>query len=282
MVKILLSENKLIIKKGIDTKIMGILNVSPDSPVSHSVVSKHEALNRANVLKNYGADIIDVGGNSSSSKAVDITIQEEKERVLPVIEALIEDQFVVSLDSWIPEVVQEAAKIGIHLINDINGLENPLMRKIAKDNDLPVSIMHMRGKPKRHYEIDQNYDNISLDILEWLKHRSMELINYGIKKERIIIDPGFGFGKTMEDNLNILKNLYLYNDLDYPLLISASRKSFIAEAIGLGKVQKGNGLYEATLAVQVLAAQQNIEILRVHDVKSTKSILKLLKSYKKV
>jgi dihydropteroate synthase len=281
LIKILLSGNKLAINKGMNTIIMGILNTSPDSPVIQSVVSIKEAIKRAHTLKECGASIIDVGGNSSSSKANDVSILEEKERVIPVIEALIEENFVVSLDSWTPEVVLEAAKKGIHLINDINGLENPEMRKIAKDYDLSVSIMHMRGKPKKHYKVNQNYNDVSIEILNWLENRAKELIKFGIKKERIIIDPGFGFGKSMKDNFLILKNLHLYNDLDYPVLVSASRKSFISEAIGLGQVQEGSGLFEATLGVQVIAALQNVEILRVHDVKSTKSILKLLENYKK-
>jgi dihydropteroate synthase len=233
---------------------MGILNTSPESPVIHSIVSIKEAIKRAHILREHGASIIDVGGNSSSSKATDV---------------------------WTPEVVLDAAKIGIHLINDINGLENPEMRKIAKDFDLSVSIMHMRGKPKKHYEVNQNYENISIEILNWLNDRANELRKFGIKKERIIIDPGFGFGKSSKDNFLILKNLHKYNDLDYPVLVSASRKSFISEAIGLGQVQEGSGLFEATLGVQVIAALQNVEILRVHDVKSTKSILKLLEHYKK-
>jgi dihydropteroate synthase len=281
LIKILLSGNKLTINKGMNTILMGILNTSPESPVIHSIVSIKEAIKRAHILREHGASIIDVGGNSSSSKATDVSILEEKERVIPVIEALIDENFVVSLDSWTPEVVLDAAKIGIHLINDINGLENPEMRKIAKDFDLSVSIMHMRGKPKKHYEVNQNYENISIEILNWLNDRANELRKFGIKKERIIIDPGFGFGKSSKDNFLILKNLHKYNDLDYPVLVSASRKSFISEAIGLGQVQEGSGLFEATLGVQVIAALQNVEILRVHDVKSTKSILKLLEHYKK-
>ncbi|KKL07583.1 hypothetical protein LCGC14_2584580, partial [marine sediment metagenome] len=244
--------------------IMGILNLSPESPVSQSTVSVKKAKERAYELVNQGATIIDVGGNSSSSKAREISITEEKERVIPVIESLIEEEFIVSIDSWTPEVVLESAKIGIQLINDINGLENPKMIKIAKDYNLQVSIMHMKGKPKKHYEVVQSYENISFNINDWLMERTNDLLKNGLTRDQIIIDPGFGFGKGMENNLQILKDLHIFRKIGYPLLVSASRKSFIAEAIGLGKVQQGEGLYEATLAIQVIAALNEVNIFEIY------------------
>ena len=265
-----------------ETIIMGILNLSPDSPVNRSVVSPENALERAYQLQNEGATIIDVGGNSTSSHALPISTEEEIARVIPAIEKLVQEGFLVSLDSWNPSVARKAAEIGVHLLNDVNGLQNDEMAAVAKDYQLPVCIMHMRGEPKKHYEVDQSYSNITNEIRDWFDNRLAELQSKGIKRENIILDPGFEFGKKMTDNLKLLSSLQLFKDFNLPILVSASRKAFIAEAIGLGRTQKGEGLLEATLAVQTISSYLGADILRVHDVKSASYVVKFVNELKKV
>ncbi len=279
--KISISFNNFEIDLTNKTIIMGILNVSPESPVNISIVKATQALARANQMRNDGAQIIDVGGNSTSSKAPEISTQTELDRVIPVIKLLVENGHIVSLDSWNPVVAREAAISGVHILNDVNGLQNPEMINVAKEFNLPVCIMHMKGDPKKHYEVDQTYKNITNDIKQWFDERISYLVDQGIKKEKIIIDPGFEFGKKMIDNLKLLKDLNQFNSYPLPLLVSASRKAFIAEAIGLGRTQKGAGLLEATLAVQTLSSFFGANILRVHDVKNANYVVKFVNQLKK-
>lgn len=261
--------------------IMGILNVSPESPVNISIVDTDHALARANQMKVDGAQIIDVGGNSTSSKAPEISTETELQRVIPVIKRLVEHGHIVSLDSWNPVVAREAAVVGVHMLNDVNGLQKPEMIEVAKEFDLPICIMHMKGDPKKHYEVDQTYDNITKDIKQWFDEHISYLEDHGIKREKIIIDPGFEFGKKMADNLKLLRELNQFNSYQLPVLVSASRKAFIAEAIGLGRTQKGDGLFEATLAVQTLSSFFGANILRVHDVKNANYVVKFVNEFRK-
>lgn len=263
------------------TIIMGILNVSPESPVHSSVVKNDKALERANQMKAEGAQIIDVGGNSTSSKAPEISTNVERERVIPVIKHLVENGHIVSLDSWNPVIAREAAEVGLHILNDVNGLQKPEMIEVVRDFDLPVCIMHMKGDPKKHYEVDQTYKDITVDIKAWFDHRIANLVDQGLKKEKIIVDPGFEFGKKMSDNLQLLNELEEFKSYGLPVLVSASRKAFIAEAIGLGRTQEGEGLLEATLAVQTLSAYLGANILRVHDVKNANYVVKFVNELKK-
>jgi dihydropteroate synthase len=264
------------------TIIMGILNVSPDSPVDHSVVFSNQVLERATQLKRDGATIIDIGGNSTSSKTPEITTEEELKRILPAVKELVTNEFIVSIDTWNPKVARISAEEGVHLINDVNGLQNPDMFDVVKEFDLPACIMHMRGQPKKHYDINQTYENISHEIQEWLTDRIETLVKNGIKREKIIIDPGFEFGKSMDDNLQLLDTLKAFKYFKLPLLVSASRKAFIAEAIGLGRTQKGEGLLEATLAVQTLSSYLGANILRVHDVKNANYVVKFVNKLKSI
>ena len=262
--------------------IMGILNISPESPIKDSIIASEQALERARYLKQYGASIIDIGGNSSSSKAINISTEIELERVIPVIEKLVQKNFLVSLDSWNPEVAEEAAKKGVHLLNDINGLQNPKMVDIALEYDLSVCIMHMRGNPKQHYLVDQVYQDVVGEVFNWFKNRIEELENKGFNRNKLILDPGFEFGKPMIDNLRLLRYISKFLEFGRPLLVSASRKAFIAEAIGLGHVQSGQGLLEATLAVQTLLTYMGVHVIRVHDVKEANYIVEFVNKLKEV
>ena len=273
-----LKEYNLVLKN--KTIIMGILNVSPESPVDLSIVKPEKVLERAQQMKFDGADIIDVGGNSTSSKAPEISTDIELKRVIPVVKTLVEHGFLVSLDSWNPAVARKAAEAGVHILNDVNGLQKHEMVEVAKEYDLPVCIMHMKGDPKKHYEVDQTYADITAEIIQWFNERIKYLIDQGIKREKIIVDPGFEFGKKMVDNLKLLKDLEQFKEFNLPILVSASRKAFIAEAIGLGRTQTGEGLLEATLAVQTLSCFLGADILRVHDVKNANYIVKFMNALK--
>jgi dihydropteroate synthase len=264
------------------TILMGILNLSVDSPIKKSIVSLENALDRAYTLKNDGAQIIDVGAHSTSSRARNLSTEEELRRVLPIVTQLIDEGFLVSLDSWNPTVVEEAAKSGLGLLNDVSGLKNQKMVEVVKKYDITTCIMHMRGDPKHHYEVNQQYSNITSEIKNWFTKRIETLSNQGIGLDKLIIDPGFEFGKSMDDNLILLSNLRLFLDFEVPLLVSASNKAFISEAIGLGRVQEGEGLSEATLAVQALSSYFGAHILRVHDVKRVLYVIKLVNKLKKV
>lgn len=262
--------------------IMGILNISPESPIKSSIIASEQALERARYLKQFGASIIDVGGNSSSSNAPNISTETELERVIPIIEKLVQRNYLVSLDSWNPEVAEEAAKKGVHLLNDINGLQNPKMVDVALEYDLPVCIMHMRGNPKQHYLVDQVYPDIVGEVCNWFTKRIEELEKRGFDKKKLILDPGFEFGKPMIENLRLLRYIGKFLDFGCPLLVSASRKAFIAEAIGLGHVQSGQGLFEATLAVQSLLTYFGAHIIRVHDVKEANYVVEFINKLKMV
>ena len=264
-----------------ETIIMGILNLSQDSPIKRSIVSPDQALERASALQADGASIIDVGAHSTSSKANGLSTDEEVRTIIPIISQLIDNGILVSLDSWNPTVVQKAAEIGLEFVNDITGLTNKKMVDVVKKFDVMTCIMHMRGKPKKHYTVDQHYDNISIDIKQWFANRIVKLEKEGIKQNKLILDPGFEFGKSMSDNLALLNNLNIYLDFNLPLLVSASNKAFIAEVIGLGRMQHGEGLLEATLAVQTVSSYLGAHILRVHDVKRVSYAVKVVNSLKK-
>lgn len=263
------------------TIIMGILNLSQDSPIKSSIASKDTAIERAHQLKNDGATIIDIGAHSTAAMAKDISTEKEIDLVVPIIKSLVDEGFLMSCDTWNSKVAYQAAIAGVHIINDINGLQNSKMVKVVKDFDVKACIMHMRGAPKKHYEVNQHYNNISKEISEWFHLRLAELEKKGINREKLLVDPGFEFGKSMADNLILLNNLNEFSEFKLPILVSASRKAFIAEAIGLGRIQEGEGLLEATLAVQTISSFLGAHILRVHDVKNVYNAIKFVNRLKK-
>ena len=170
------------------TAIMAILNVSRDSPIAASVVDPSRALERARELAAQGAEIIDVGAHSTSSKAVEVDAQEEIDRVCPVIAALAAEGVAVSVDTWTPEVAAAAAEAGVHLLNDVTGFRDPAMIAVSAEHKLPGVIMHMRGDPHRHYEVDQTYDNIADEVRTFLLDRAAALEAAGAP--RPWLDPG--------------------------------------------------------------------------------------------
>jgi dihydropteroate synthase len=246
------------------TVVMGILNVSDDSPIAFSRVGAGEALDRAVALARAGAEIIDIGAHSTRTGGRDLTPDEEAARVAPVIEACVREGLLTSVDTWTPSVARAAAEAGVHLLNDVTGVTDPAMLAVAVEYHLPACVMHMRGEPKHHREVDQSYEDISTEVIAFLVEQARVLDAAGAGTPWL--DPGFGFGKSAADNLAMLDGLPSLVETGYPVLVSASRKGFLAELMGLGDRQDVEGLLEATIGFTVLAAVAGTHVVRVHDV----------------
>jgi len=248
------------------TYIMGVLNVTPDSFYDGGKYFDYEkAIERAKEMEKEGADIIDVGGESSRPFSKRIDAKEEKKRVIPVIEAIAKEiKIPVSIDTYKPSVAKAAIEAGASLINDITGLRKGVDR-IAAEYDVPVVIMHMKGRPET-MQINPSYEDVNAEILEFLQRRVDKAIKVGIEENKIIIDPGIGFGKRQKDNIRILSHLIEFKSLGYPILIGASRKSFIGNILGLPPEER----LEGSLAAAALAIANGADIIRCHDVMATK------------
>jgi len=218
-----------------------------------------------------GADIVDIGGESTRPGSDSISAKEELKRIAPVIEGTIDDIDVpISVDTCKPEVAKEVLNMGVHIINDITGLESHKMAKHIADNDASVVIMHMQGTPRTMQE-NPRYDDVVADILRLLRSRVEAAESIGIDRESIIIDPGVGFGKTWKHNLEVVSRLSEFRSLGLPILIGVSRKSFI------GKVLDANldGRLSGSLAMLSMSIVNGARILRVHDVKESVDAAKM-------
>lgn len=257
--------------------IMGILNLTPDSFYDGGKYSNvDEAVSFALKMVEDGASIIDVGGESTRPGAHSVPASEEMRRVLPVIEALRDKTDVfISIDTYKSEVAEEALKRGADMVNDISGLSfDPNLKRVIADFSSPVVIMHIKGTPK-DMQRNPTYDDVVREIRDYFKKRIEEALDAGIRREGIVLDPGIGFGKRLEHNLEILKNVEEFKKLGFPLLVGHSRKSFIGHV--LGGIPPERRL-EGTLAVTAYLYLKGIELIRVHDVKENKSVIELLRS----
>ncbi|OOF84190.1 dihydropteroate synthase [Rodentibacter ratti] len=253
-------------------QIMGILNFTPDSfSDSGKFFSLDKALFQVEKMLNDGAVIIDIGGESTRPMADEVSEQEELHRVVPLVEA-VRQRFDcwISVDTSKAIVMQEAAKVGMDLINDIRALQEPNALQVAAELDLPVCIMHMQGQP-RTMQIHPQYKDVVQDVLAFLRQRSEECIAVGIKKDNLIWDMGFGFGKTVQHNYKLLQQLSVFCEEGYPVLAGLSRKSMIGAV--LDKPVDERAIGSATGAL--IAAQGGAKILRVHDVAATSDALKI-------
>lgn len=245
--------------------IMGILNVTPDSfsdGGSHN--GKEQAVAHALQMIADGASIIDVGGESTRPGASMVAVQEEIQRVIPVVEQLAQHNVVISVDTSQPEVIKAAIKAGAHIWNDVRALTRPLALQTAAELNIPVIIMHMRGEPTTMNNLDQ-YNDVTLDVIAELQQRIDAVINAGIKAENILIDPGFGFAKNAEQNLKLLQQLHQLNRLGYPILSGLSRKRFIGHAVHADTVQDR---MIGSVVGHLLSIQQGACMVRAHDVKA--------------
>ena len=256
------------------TCIMGIINITPDSFSGDGLYysSRAEILDYAQRLADDGADILDVGGESSRPGAKPISAKEEISRIAPLIKLLSKKIKVpISVDTYKPEVAQEALDNGAVIINDVTALRDPKMAKLAAKHKAGVVIMHMKGNP-RTMQRNPKYATLIEDIIDYLDKAMKKGMDAGIQKEKFIIDPGIGFGKTPEDNLKILQKLQDFKILGRPIMVGTSRKSFI------GKILNANprGMLSGTVSTCVAAVKNGAKIIRVHDVKEVKQALKVL------
>ena len=252
--------------------VMGILNVTPDS---FSDGGKHngkaQAIAYAQQMIADGATVIDVGGESTRPGASVVEVEEEIRRVVPVVEALAELDVVISIDTSQPEVIQAAVAAGAHIWNDVRALTRPNALETAAELNIPVIIMHMRGEPTTMNGLDQ-YDNVTLDVMDELSQRVADALKAGVKAENIMIDPGFGFAKNAKQNLKLLKEFHQLNQLGYPILSALSRKRFIGEALGGADAgQRAVG----SVAGHLLSIQQGACMVRAHDVKAMSDAIKV-------
>jgi dihydropteroate synthase len=264
--------------KGFDlssrTHIMGILNVTPDSFSDGGRFHRFEdAIAQGMRMIQEGADIIDVGGESTRPGSDPVTLEEELSRVIPVISTLAQKTEVpISIDTYKSEVARRALDAGAQMINDISALRfDPEMKKIAGEYQVPVVLMHIKGTPK-DMQKDPSYDDVIGEIAQYLRESIQLAQEGGVEKERILIDPGIGFGKRLVDNLNILKNLREFSILGCPILIGCSRKSFIGKILDLPLEER----LEGSLAALAVAIMNGASIVRVHDVKESKRVAGLV------
>ncbi len=247
--------------------IMGILNVTPDSFSDGGDRADPEvAIRDGLAMLEAGADILDIGGESTRPGAEAVSLEEEEARVLPVVTALAKQGACVSIDTRHAAVMRAAVAAGARMINDVTALSgDPDSLAVAAESDVPVVLMHMQGQPQT-MQRDPRYDNAALDIYDYLAARLEACAAAGIAAERLIVDPGIGFGKTLTHNLQVLEQIALFQGLGCPVLLGASRKSFIAR---LSHGEPAKERLPGSLAAILFALQRGVQILRVHDVAET-------------
>jgi len=277
----MLTEDKTF-KLGKKTIIMGILNVTPDSfSDGGEFDSVDKAVKFAKQMVTDGADIIDIGGESSRPGAVSVSLKEEMNRVIPVIEEIAGKINVpISIDTYKSEIARKALDLGVDMVNDITALQGDkkLVNVIAEYN-VPICLMHMKGNP-RNMQKNLDYDDIVLEIKSFLKERAEYAMFNDIKEENIIVDPGIGFGKRtgrgVEDNCVILNRLSELKSLGYPILVGPSRKTFIGNICRGKKPLPVKDRLEGSLVAACIAVSNGADIVRVHDVKETRKCIDLI------
>ncbi len=249
--------------------IMGVVNVTPDSfSDGGHFLHTEAAVAHARRLIEEGADLLDVGGESTRPGAAPVALDEERLRVLPVIEALAGAGVPLSVDTQKPELMREAVAAGAVLVNDVNGFTAPGALEAVAGSDCAICIMHRQGDPRTMQQSPQ-YADVVAEVDAWLRQRAAAAAQAGIGRERIVIDPGFGFGKTLEHNLALLRGLEVIAAAGYPVLAGLSRKSMIGALTGKPVGERMPG----SVAAALLAAQRGAALLRVHDVAATRDAL---------
>ncbi len=262
------------------TYIVGILNVTPDSFSDGGLYYRLEAaLKQAERLIEAGADIIDIGGESTRPFSKPVPVEEELSRVIPVIEGIRKRfDIPISIDTYKAKVAKEALEAGAQIVNDISALRfDPQMSQVVAEYQAPVILMHMKGTPQT-MQIDPSYEDVIGEIKDFLSRRAEEAQKAGIKREKIILDPGIGFGKRIEDNLKIIKEIKAFFDLGYPVMLGPSRKSFLGQILDKEARERDAG----TMAVVALAAYQGVHLVRVHNVEMAVDTIKVIQALKEV
>ncbi|MDP5166929.1 dihydropteroate synthase [Pseudomonas syringae] len=255
------------------THVMGILNATPDSFSDGGRYSQLDAaLRHAEAMVQAGATLIDVGGESTRPGARPVSASEEVERVAPLVEVIARElDVIISVDTSTPEVMLATAGLGAGLINDVRALQRPGALEAAASTGLPVCLMHMLGEPGT-MQNDPHYDDLVGEVCAFLAERMKHCVAAGIGQQQIILDPGFGFAKTLEHNLSLFKHMEALHALGRPLLVGVSRKSMIGAVLGRPVDQRLSG----GLALAVLAMAKGARILRVHDVAETADVVRMI------
>ncbi len=251
--------------------IMGIVNVTPDSfSDGNQFLDPQAAVSHALKLLDDGADILDIGGESSRPGAAPVDTAEELRRVLPVIERIrLHTDALISIDTTKAEVARQALDAGASIVNDISGLRHdPQMPVVCADRQAAVICMHMQGTPQSMQD-DPRYDNVVEEIYRYLECRTAELEQQGIARNRIVVDPGIGFGKTADHNLTILANIGRFRGFGRPVLVGHSRKRFLSKVLG----RKVEERLAGTVGIAIALAAQSTDIIRVHDVQATRDAI---------
>ena len=256
--------------------IMGILNITPDS-FFHSTTHIQDAFNQIEKLKNEKADIIDIGAESTRPGAQPLSSNEEKKRLEPILKKLTVNfpNLFFSLDTYKPEIAEMGFFYGISMINDITGLQNKDMRAIIKKYKGSACIMHMQKTPETMQD-NPTYSNVTKEVFDFLNNQIIIAKNDGISN--LVIDPGIGFGKTAQQNLELIKNIHQFRKLKTPILLGVSRKSFISHTYHQGSIEKANDRLSGTIAACLYAYLKKVDILRVHDVEEIKKALLTFKA----
>lgn len=256
-------------------QVMGILNVTPDSFSDgghHNNLDK--ALQHAQLMLSAGATLIDIGGESTRPGAAEVSEQEELDRVVPVVEALAKRFDVwLSVDTSKAAVITESAGVGAHLINDIRSLQESGALDAAAKTGLPVCLMHMQGQPQSMQQ-SPHYDDLMADVNQFFEHHIERCVAAGIAKSKLLLDPGFGFGKNLAHNYQLLAHLAELNHFGLPLLVGMSRKSMVGQLLNVPPQQRVIG----SVACAVIAAMQGAQIVRVHDVKETVEAMRIVEA----
>lgn len=272
-----MSSVEKVFELGKKTFVMGILNVTPDSFFDGGQYDHVEkAVKRAVQMEKEGADIIDIGGESTRPGAKTLSLDEEFDRVIPVIEELVKKlDAPISIDSYKSKIVKKALDLGVSMVNDVTAFQGDKhLVGLVADYDVPVCLMHMKGNP-RNMQKNPQYDDIVLEIKSFLKERVEFAVFKGVSEENIIVDPGIGFGKRtgrgVEDNCEILRRLSELKDLGFPVLVGPSRKAFIGNICSqTGKPIHVDERLGGSVAAAVIAVMNGADIVRVHDVKETR------------
>lgn len=259
------------------TQVMGVLNVTPDSfSDGGEFVQFSTALDHAQYMVEAGASIIDVGGESTRPGAEPVSVQQELDRVIPVIEALSgRVDAALSVDTSTPEVMREAATAGAHLLNDVRALTRPDALSVAAEVGLPICLMHMQGQPGT-MQLKPEYGDVVAEIKDYLAQRIEVCEGAGLSRQQLLIDPGFGFGKTLSHNLSLLQRLNEFLDLGCPMLAGLSRKSMIGDVLSKPAKQRLFG----SISAAVIAAMKGAAIVRVHDVAETVDAIRVVNAVK--
>ena len=258
--------------------VVGILNVTPDSfSDGGNFLDPDAAAEHAVAMLDEGAEILDVGGESTRPGSEPVSQEEEIRRVVPVLERILASrpEAVVSVDTYRAGTATAALEAGARLINDVTALRgDPRMATVAKEAACPVILMHMQGEPKTMQE-EPHYEDVVREVRDFLGERAEYTVAAGVRPENVIVDPGIGFGKNLEHNLALLRNLDAVVDLGFPVLIGASRKTFIGRITG---AQEARERVFGTVATTVLAYQQGVTFFRVHDVRANREALAVAES----